>query len=173
MRAARRIVDGAVTALAVAALVSLLVFALALAAGLRPAVVKSGSMSPMLERGSLILVRPTPARALRVGQVITFADPRHDDGRTVTHRIVKITASSRGPVFNTQGDANNGRDPWNMTISKQAGVLAHDLPKVGMVSFWVRSKIGYALLLGIPVLWLAIGALHRLWSTPAPVRQAA
>jgi signal peptidase len=45
-------------------------------AGYRPVVVYSGSMEPGLPVGTLAFVDSVPAESVRVGDVITFGDPR-------------------------------------------------------------------------------------------------
>lgn len=170
MRIAGCIASTAATALAVAAVLALGAFAVSTASGLKPAVVKSGSMEPMLHRGSLIFVKPTPAQELRVGDVITFENPFKKDGSLVTHRIKSIAQSNQGRSFITKGDNNNAQDPWVLKIRQDAGLQVYDVPYVGLLGFFVHTKLGYALLLAIPVLWLCIAALRRIWlsSDPAP-----
>src|SRR5918912_2525149 len=51
--------------------------------------VVSGSMQPTLPLGSLVVVVPRNADAVRVGDVITFSPPG-DDTHTVTHRVVDV-----------------------------------------------------------------------------------
>src|SRR5919206_2114030 len=53
--------------------------------------VASGSMQPALPLGSLVVVVPRDADAVRVGDVITFSPP--GDNRTVTHRVVDVQGS--------------------------------------------------------------------------------
>lgn len=167
MRIAGRIASAATTMMVVAAALALGAFTFAVASGLKPAVIKSGSMEPMLSRGSLILVKPTPADQLKVGDVITFGNPNTRDGNTVTHRITTIQNTEKGTVFITKGDNNDARDPWNLQLEKDAGVLRHDVPYVGHLSFFVHSKLGYGMLLIIPVLLLSFASLRSIWSRAA------
>lgn len=163
MRVTSQIVNWAATIIMVAALVALTALGAAILMGLKPAVVKTGSMEPNYPPGSLILVKPTPATQLKLGQVITFTDP--DDARRglVTHRIVKIEHEKGHPIFTTQGDANPVPDTWRLKLKSDAGLMTYSVPMAGKLSFLVRSKQGFLLLLGIPVLLLSLIALIRIW----------
>src|SRR5919199_5865770 len=65
--------------------------------------VVSGSMQPTLPLGSLVVVVPRDADAVRVGDVITF-NPPGDDTRTVTHRVVDVEDTGDGISVHTRGD---------------------------------------------------------------------
>lgn len=164
----RKFVSAAVTICLVAAAAALLSLAFLIIAGYKPQVVKSGSMRPMLERGSLVFVKPTPAAELAVGDVITFQNPIKGGKELVTHRIVAVKNTQQGRVFETKGDANVTRDPWIVKMDKDAGLLAFDVPYVGQLSFLVHSRNGYIVLFALPLALLAMIALWRIWfASPA------
>lgn len=167
MRIASRIVNWAATIIMVAALLALAALGTAILMGLKPGVVKTGSMKPNYPPGALILVKPTPANQLKLGQVITFTDPDDAARGLVTHRIVKIEYEQGVPIFTTQGDANPAPDTWRLRLASDAGLMTYSVPEVGRLSFLVRTKQGYLLLLGIPVLLLSLIALLRIWA-PRP-----
>lgn len=155
----------------VAAVAVLLAFAAARAVGYEPQVVKSGSMRPMLERGSVVWVKPTPMRELRVGQVITFQNPIKRGDELVTHRIVAIESLEGRRVFVTKGDANASRDPWRAEVKHQAGVLVAHVPYVGRLSFIAHDRRGYIGLFAVPVALLALLALWKIWRRPPREKQ--
>src|ERR687886_2359087 len=76
--------------------------------------VVSGSMQPALPLGSLVVVVPRDADAVRVGDVITFSPPR--ESRTVTHRVVEVQGSGGDLRVHTRGDANAVADPWTLNF---------------------------------------------------------
>jgi signal peptidase len=164
----KRAISGTATIILVAVLLAFVAFAALTVKGYKAEVVTSGSMSPMLERGYLIFAKPTPPSQLKKGQVITFQDPTRDN-RLVTHRITKVTQSAQGPVFQTKGDANQTRDPWDLRIKNQAGVYTTKVPYVGNLSFLVRSRDGFIILLGIPLILLVAFAMMKIW---APAKQS-
>lgn len=167
MRIASQIVNWAATIILVAALLTLAALGTAILMGLKPAVVKTGSMRPDYPPGSLILVKPTPADQLKLGQVITFTDPDNAARGLVTHRIVKVERQKGAPIFTTQGDANPVPDTWRLKLSNDAGLMTYSVPYAGQLSLLVRTKQGYMFLLGIPVLLLSLMALLRIWA-PRP-----
>src|ERR687885_579514 len=75
--------------------------------------VVSGSMQPALPLGSLVVVVPRDADAVRIGDVITFSPPG-DDIRTVTHRVVDVQGTADDVSVRTRGDANPVDDPWTL-----------------------------------------------------------
>jgi signal peptidase len=169
----RKLVSAAVTMLMVAAATALLGLGALIIAGYKPQVVKSGSMRPMLERGSLVFVKPTPAAQLRAGDVITFQNPIKGGKELVTHRIVAVKNTEQGLVFETKGDANVTRDPWMVKMDADAGLLKFDVPYVGQLSFLVHSRNGYIVLFALPLALLAMIALWRIWfAAPAGPKSA-
>jgi signal peptidase len=165
----KRAFSGAATILMVAALLAFVAFGVLTAKGYKAEVVQSGSMSPMLERGYLIFVKPTPASQLKNGQVITFQDPNKAT-RLITHRIIKVSQDARGPVFETKGDANHTPDPFKLQVKNEAGLYQTKVPYVGNLSFLVRTRDGFILLLGIPLILLVAFAMIKIW---APAKQPA
>lgn len=71
--------------------------------GYRLYAVQSSSMSPTLDVGSILLTRrPADAKALRVGNIITFSI---SDSVVVTHRIIEVVTTEDGLIaYRTQGD---------------------------------------------------------------------
>lgn len=66
-------------------------------------VVESGSMSPTLKVGSVILSKaPKDSAALQVGDIVTFKSSRQT---VVTHRIIEVITNDTGIVqYRTKGD---------------------------------------------------------------------
>lgn len=59
------------------------------------------SMSPLVRDGDIVLVRPTGAREVRVGDVVILrAEPEH----LIVHRIVRRHLRAEGTVVTVQGD---------------------------------------------------------------------
>ena len=102
--------------------------------GAVPLTVLSGSMLPALRPGDLVVVRPTPADHLHIGDVVTF-QPQSGVATLVTHRIIYITHDANGHVVNiqTQGDANNAPD--NLLVPDQImGRVWYSVPFIGHVT---------------------------------------
>src|SRR5690242_9053505 len=67
--------------------------------------VQSGSMSPAIKTGDLIIVQSQAE--YKKGDVITFTD---DGSKKVTHRIAEVRTKNNSVSFLTKGDANQVTD---------------------------------------------------------------
>lgn len=166
--ALKRATSWTATILLVAVLLVFVALAGLILTGYKPEVIVSGSMRPMLDRGSLVFVRPTPATKLKVGQIISFQHPFKKKAYLVTHRIHTLRQTPGGPVFTTKGDNNPTPDPWNLQLHKEAGLYAFSIPYVGKLSFLVGTTSGYIILFAIPMLLLMIFGLVKIWTSPPP-----
>jgi signal peptidase I len=132
--------------------------------------VMSGSMSPALPTGSLVVDRSTPASALRVGDVITFRRP--DDMRTLeTHRISAIVEMHGARAFRTRGDANGAPDPWLVPARGAGARVVGTVPYLGYAVAALKLRLPRLLILALAV---AVGfaySLRRIWITPASARR--
>jgi signal peptidase I len=118
----------------------------------------SGSMRPGLSVGGVVISERVPVSQLAVRDVIVFRAPNNPSTQIV-HRIVKMTKDKSGQLLiNTQGDANNVRDPWTLTITGDYVYRARwSLPLVGYVAVAYENNRGIALL-GAGVVLIAIAA---------------
>jgi signal peptidase len=160
---------GLVSGLAVLGAVA---YALLFLAGYRPVVVYSGSMEPTLGVGSLALVERVPPTQVRVGDVLTFADPSQP-GRLVTHRVVETVERPEGGLaYRTKGDANVHPDPWAIALPEDAGRLAFDVPYVGYALWYAKTRearTALILVLAGLVLVVLLRAIWRREDEPEPV----
>lgn len=151
-------------------------YALLFLAGYRPVVVYSGSMAPALEVGSLAFVERVPASQVRAGDVITFADPS-GRSRLVTHRVVEtVERPGGGLAYRTKGDANAAPDAWAIGLPNEAGRLAFDVPHVGYVLWYAKTRearTGIVVLLAALVLVLLLRAIWRSEEQPSPAEPEA
>jgi signal peptidase len=137
---------------AVAALVAAVgAAAYAWSQGVRFYAVESGSMSPAVHDGDLVVDAPTTATTTyRVGDIITF---HPTPGYTTTHRIVAISADG----ITTKGDANPSDDLGFIQPSMIVGRVAFSVPYGGSVATFFRNPAGIAALV------LIIVALYIAW----------
>lgn len=70
--------------------------------------VLTGSMSPTIAPGDLIIVKETTASEIKEGDIITFASSQSDN--ITTHRVKQVINEDE-IKFVTKGDANNVEDP--------------------------------------------------------------
>ncbi|BEL08837.1 hypothetical protein Q0Z83_070280 [Actinoplanes sichuanensis] len=123
--------------------------------GWSSSVVISGSMSPVVEAGDVVVTSPVARDRLRAGLVIRFHDPRRP-GRYVLHRIVGTTADGR---LVTRGDANLVADAAPVPTGTVTGVWRLRVPRLGLpVLWWIEGRYLYlvltALALAVPPWWL-------------------
>lgn len=172
MKAAR--VAARAGAWAIAGLVAGVVAALVLplAFGARPYTVLSGSMVPAIAAGDMVVAERIEAREARIGDVVTFADP-NTDGKLITHRVGGIRHVGNRIEFVTKGDANETVELWDTAAGGDLGRVAYKVPWVGHVAVLTRGRVGFALLVALPLLLLAVNELWRIWRRPAPANRPA
>ena len=118
----------------------------------------SGSMRPGLAVGGAVISQRVPVDSLHVRDVIIFNDP-NKASEQIVHRIVRITKNSSGQLqFNTQGDANNVRDPWTLTIKGDSIYRVRwSVPLLGYVANSYQNHRGdYLLGAGIVLILIAV-----------------
>ncbi|HET6794680.1 MAG TPA: signal peptidase I [Acidimicrobiales bacterium] len=130
--------------------------------------VLSGSMRPGIQPGDLVLVRPEPIEAVKVGQVLMFHPPGQAPSVVVVHRVISVEHRQEGIVVRTKGDANNTPDTWKAVLQgPRAWHVALVIPKVGYVSVFEKGRythLAVTTTLVVAGLWWGLAAL---WRRPA------
>jgi signal peptidase len=159
-----RLTAGTFTVLAVTACLSLVVATRAL--HLTPVAVYSGSMEPRIPTGGLVLERLVPSSSVRVGDVISFADP-YDTTKVVTHRVVQIVQTREGPGYRTRGDANPSRDAWTLKLPATVGRAETTVPVAGYVLVYLQTREVRTGLIALAALTILLSLLRRIWFPPS------
>ena len=129
--------------------------------------VASGSMTPAIHAGDLILdnpVTPNQAADLHVRQIISFrVSSSGASSLIITHRIVAVLpGSARAPVlYRTKGDANNAPDLGTVAPSQVMGVYAARVPFAAYVLSTLHQPLTFVVLIMIPVVYLAEEEVRR------------
>jgi len=111
------------------------------------------SMEPTLPPGTLIIIRPTAVKDIRVGTVLTY-QIESDRPELETHRVIEKSTDTRGrTTFVTQGDNNDLPDSPAVRPVQVKGTLWYSIPWLGYVNNLVG---GSARAIVIPI---AAGAL--------------
>ncbi len=126
--------------------------------------VLSGSMTPVIRTGDLVVDDPvTAAQAqhLQVGQIVSF---REAPGSTaiITHRIVAVSDQDGQVSYVTKGDANNAADTTPRPASDVVGVFSYDIPRGGYLLAGLHRPLVLGLLAASLVLGFSAGPLFRL-----------
>lgn len=132
--------------------------------GYQTSTMLTGSMSPFINPGDVVVTMPVPVREVGVGDIITYHIPVEDQ-RVETHRVTEITTNPDGATsVQTRGDANNGVDPWLATINGTT-VDRHvaTVPYIGQAIRALREPIVLNVLMyGAPAV-LVVGMLASIW----------
>jgi signal peptidase len=115
-------------------------------------VVQTGSMEPTIPIGSLVVTRPASSYA--VGDVVTYRLGKN----YVTHRVVEIVNGA----YRTKGDANNSPDGNLVLPSTIVGKLFVSLPHVGRFINFVKTPLGFSLLIVVPALWVVLQEIRTI-----------
>jgi signal peptidase len=143
----------------------LLAGAVPLALGGHSYVVRSGSMTPTIETGDVVVAQQIEPLSARVGQIVTFKDP-DGSGRLLSHRVRAVHRNGTQVSFVTQGDANTGQEKWNVPVGGQIGRVLYRVPKIGYALVWTQVPGGRIGLIVIPALLLIALCLSRIWRMP-------
>ena len=120
-------------------------------------IVRSGSMTPVLNTGDLAVLGPAPAR-IAPGQVVTFTY----QAKTITHRVASVEQDG---WLHTKGDANSDEDPWRIEPSAVKGSLLFRVPYGGYVLVFLRQPVAWVALVLIPAIWVVFGELASAYRT--------
>src|SRR4051794_15011374 len=110
--------------------------------GYRTMTMLTGSMSPQIDPGDVVISTPLDVQDVTAGTVISYHIPI-DDHRVVTHRVVSVEHGDDGSVtVQTKGDANTAVDPWQATLQ---GDTAYEvravIPAIGHVIRVLRDPV--------------------------------
>ena len=122
----------------------------------------SGSMTPTLRVGDLVIDRQERAADLRRGDIVTFRDPDNST-RLLTHRVVRIRIRRGIANVVTKGDANTGVERWSAPMDGSVGVVEYRIPKLGYAVVYIGGRYGRLGMIAIPALLLGLYELCRLW----------
>ena len=132
-------------------------------AGQYALVVRSGSMSPKFDMGSVVFVKPIGAEEIKVGDIITFQGFGGSQELT-THRVVGIDKSSSGLKFTTKGDANRVSDPDQVQAKNVIGRVSFSIPWLGYFVNFSQTKYGLFVLIVIPGILLVLSECRNLYA---------
>jgi len=144
------------------ALSVLLAVALPQALGATSMVVRSGSMTPTIRTGDIVVVRPIAPTEAAIGDIVTFKDPAGSD-RLLVHRVRAISRVGDDVEVITKGDSNTTQERWKVPADGTIGTVAYRVPALGFAVAWIGSPGGRVGLVILPALLLAAMFLIRIW----------
>ena len=126
--------------------------------GLRPGVIMSGSMEPVLPVHSMIVIR-SGGGPFVPGKIIVFHEPRRD--LYVAHRVTERLEAEEGVFYITKGDANPREDPYPVPEKAVVGEVVLILPYTGKIIHWLQTNPLVAGLLQLPGVVVSLFILIR------------
>ena len=106
---------------------------------------RSESMKPAINMGDVIITGPLNGPiggGVKAGSIVTY---RHG-AELITHRVLSVD----GDTLVTKGDAVEDPDPWSVNLSDVKGVYLFRVPYMGYVSNFIRTRLGWFLVIVIP-----------------------
>lgn len=110
--------------------------------------VLSGSMTPAIPVGSIVVVRPVDPSTLQVGDVATY-QVKPDRAVYVTHRIARIDHVDGQTAFTFKGDANRGPDTKPVVAGQIRGKVWFHVPYLGTIRDDLKTRTGLSIGLGV------------------------
>jgi signal peptidase I len=139
-----------------------------LAFGWSPSLVLTGSMTPSVRPGDVVVCSPIRRHTIKIGYVVRFQDPAEPQ-RFLLHRIARENDDG---TLTTKGDANRDADSMPVTRAAVTGLGRLRVPFVGLPSLWWRDGEHERVLLFLAGLFGLIALAAYGWERPirpAPV----
>jgi signal peptidase len=138
----------------------------------KPLIVLSGSMTPIMLPGDIIIVKSINQNELEVGDVVAFQPPGSKPNTLVTHRVISLE-EGKECLFQTKGDANNAKDAFKVPVSKEVGKLIFVIPFVGYLTEISKNKNFFFFMIIMPACLLIIDEIRNLvkYSNPSHIRK--
>lgn len=124
-------------------IIPLLIITVALTSGYfkyQAIVVATGSMSPNINKGDIVVVKKlsdNEIRNLKIGDILVF----NRENKIVVHRIYKIYSSGDEIFFKTKGDNNNAPDSYLIEIHEILGIVKLKVRYIGYPTVALYERI--------------------------------
>ncbi len=118
----------------------------------RTEVVLTGSMSPAIEAGDLVVLGPYSFwdSKVRVGDIIAFEAGVSRNGEATLHRVVEIREAHGQEVYVTKGDANDSPDPQTVARHQIVGLYRFHIPAYGHIVLAAKAPLGLIAFVVLP-----------------------
>jgi signal peptidase I len=127
---------GQIVAWSIAAVLFALILVLVIiprVTGSTPYTILTSSMVPVMPPGTIVVDRPEPFSAIRVGDVLTYQIASGQPA-VVTHRVIGINVEEDGSqTLTMKGDANPSPDVRHIISKQVRGVVWYSIPLIGYI----------------------------------------
>ena len=103
----------------------------------KPSLVPSGSMVPVINPGDIVLTTAVNTESIKLGDIIEYKNSK--ENINIVHRVIEIGGDANTRYFITKGDANNAPDADPVFPQAVLGKEIFIIPKVGWVSVAVKN----------------------------------
>ena len=119
--------------------------------GNKALIVRSGSMTPTIGVGSIVVARPVDNAVYKKGDIIAFRSEKNSK-TIITHRVTDVEMGPGGISYKTKGDANEEVDGWSVSEKNVLGKVGLTIPYAGRVLTFAKSDIGFPTLIILPAI---------------------
>ena len=129
-------------------------------------IVETGSMSPTINKGDMVVVKKT--NDYKLTDIVTYI-PKDGVKETITHRIIRYS-EDREDYFIVKGDFNDHEDKDPISVDQIVGEVVLTIPKIGYVFEWFTRGGGIIYLVAIIV--IAVAGVY-FWNAMKPESETA
>lgn len=133
--------------------------------GYRALTIRSGSMTPTVRVGDVVVDTSVSPLTVRPGQIVTFRDPAIGQ-QLVTHRVVSLRRVGKEVDFVTKGDANLVTEHWSVPVTGHLGRKVLVVPGLGRIVAALSAKTVRVIALVLSALLIGGLGLRRIWRQP-------
>jgi signal peptidase len=102
---------------------------------LKPMVILTGSMLPVIRPGDMVILGDADPKALQVGDIVAYVAEQIQ----IVHRIMAIQPSPEGNLYIFKGDNNDSPDAKPVQEAQIRGKVVQVVPYVGLLSMAVKT----------------------------------
>lgn len=103
---------------------------------IRPYVIVTGSMEPMIYAGDMVLIKVLPPEEIKIGDVIQYKS----NDAFIFHRVIDIVEEKkRGSLYRTKGDNNTIADLEPVEPKDIYGKVVYTIPKIGWPTMLLKG----------------------------------
>lgn len=132
-------------------------------------IVRSGSMTPTIDVGSIVVVHPSekfisPIASTPMynkGDIIAFRSEKNSK-TIITHRVIGFETKGNDIFYKTKGDANKSIDGWVVREKNILGKTYFVLPQVGNLLAFAKSGLGFPLLIVMPAIFVVLLEIYNI-----------
>jgi signal peptidase len=124
--------------------------------------VRTDSMTPAINRGSLVIAKPVQPESIVLGDIVIYRSATAENNY-ICHRVTGITL--KAPlVFDTKGDANPFKDPEPVPARNIIAKVAAHISVIGYAAIFIKTPIGFITTIVVPGLVIGFICLSTLFS---------